>query len=509
MEMSREVSISTENLLDLLWNSSLCGMILIKPDGEIIRVNDAYKKIYAIDRDITGESFWSIFPDEVKEEIKRQFKLLFNSNKLASQLDSIFKIYHVEEKFLEFRFFFLTENQERKAMLWLVEDVTSQKLATLEIQRAKERIEESDRLKAAFLANMSHEIRTPMNGIIGFSSMLLDPDLSDDKRGQFVEIIISSSNHLLELIDDIIDLSKIEARQVELNNREFYLNDLMNEVYASFGSTAASKGIRFTFHMGLPMPESKIISDEKKLKQVITNLINNAFKFTHEGVIEFGYSIVGKEIQFMVRDTGIGIDAKYYKTIFERFRQADDSNTRQYGGTGLGLSISKSYIELIGGRIWVQSKLNEGSSFYFTVPYHPAKMAEIIEEKATASGLPDWSGKTILIAEDEEVNHIYLSEVLLGTNVNVLSAKNGLEAVDIARKDRDIDIILMDIKMPELNGYEATKIIKQIRPTLPIIAQTAYAMAGDREIALSEGCDDYISKPVKKDKLLSIIQKYI
>jgi PAS domain S-box-containing protein len=507
--MSPEVPLDTKSLLNLLWDGSSFGLILTNPNGEILKVNDTYMQIYGINKDLIGESFLIVYPEEIKEEAQKHYDTIFRSNNPTSQYSGNYKTLNGEEKILEIKTFFLTENQERASMLTVVEDVTQQKLAALEIKNAKEKIEEADRLKAAFLANISHEIRTPMNGIIGFSSMLLDPNLTEEKRSQFVELIISSSNKLLELIGDIIDLSMIEAHRVEINNSEFYLNDLMDGLFSYFITTAKSKDIRFSFQPGLPMTDSKISTDETKLKQILTNLISNALKFTHEGAVEFGYTITKKDIQFLVRDTGIGIDPRFYKTIFENFRQADDSNTRQYGGSGLGLSISKSFIELLGGRIWVQSKINEGSSFYFTIPYHPVEAPELTENIKEGLSIPDWTHKTILIAEDEMVNYIYLSEVLAETKVCLLLAKNGLEAVNFIRADHTIDLILMDIKMPEMNGYEAAKIIKQIRPAIPIIAQTAYAMAGDREIALSEGCDDYISKPVKKGELISILLKYI
>jgi PAS domain S-box-containing protein len=509
METELKVTVNIDDLFTLLWDKSLLGMILSDSSGKILKVNPLFPKIFDINKDITGENINIIYPEAIKEEAEKQYHYIFNSIEPPSPLLSNFRTLNGNEKFLLTHYHFLKKNGQTMAMLSVIEDITDQKIAANEILCAKEKIEESERLKASFLAKMSHEIRTPMNGIIGFSSMLIDPDLTDEKRKQFVEIITSSSNQLLELIDDIIDLSKIEAHQVEIINKDFYLNNLLNDLYVFFSSTAISKNIHFTILPGLQMTDSKIITDEQKLKNILTNLLSNAFKFTHEGKIEFGYTIQNKEIQFFVNDTGIGINPRNFKTIFEHFRQGDDSNTRQYGGTGLGLPISKSYIELLGGRIWLNSKLNQGSSFYFTVPYHPVQPI-IPGQKEDDSTIPDWTGKLILIAEDEEINYIYLSEVLAITNVTLLIARNGLEAVEIVKnKGNTIDLILMDIKMPEMNGFEATKIIKQAYPQLPIIAQTAYAMAGDRDIALAEGCNDYISKPVKKDKLITLLKNYI
>lgn len=507
--MEIKATINIDELFTTVWNKSLHGMILSDINGKILNVNPAYCQIFGLNRDITGENINIVYPLAIKEEAENQYHFIFNSIEPPFPLLSNFRTLNGEEKYLETHFHYIKENGHTIAMLSIVEDITNQRVAANEILCAKEKIEESERLKASFLAKMSHEIRTPMNGIIGFSSMLLDPDLTDDKRKQFIDIITSSSNHLLELIDDIINLSKIEAHQVEIANKEFYLNNLFDDIYTYFSPTAFSKNIQFSVMPGLKLTDSKIITDELKLKNILTNLISNAFKFTNEGKVEFGYSIQNKEVLFFVTDTGIGINPRNYKTIFEHFRQADDSSTRQYGGTGLGLPISKSYIELLGGRIWLNSKLNKGSTFYFTLPYHPTLLSQPGKSIADLS-IPDWSEKNILIAEDEEINAIYLTEVLSVTNANLLHAKNGREAVELVKKQGStIDLVLMDIKMPELNGYEATKIIKQIYPALPIIAQTAYAMAGDRDIALSEGCDDYISKPVKKDKLIALLKNFI
>ena len=386
-------------------------------------------------------------------------------------------------------------------------DISDRKKWEQELIKAKERAEESDRLKTSFLANMSHEIRTPMNGIIGFSGMLIDPELPEDKKRQFIDIIINSSNQLLELINNIIDLSKAEAGQLGIINKEIVLNDKLEELLINFMPTAHAKGLGFTVKCELERNDSKIIVDDVKLKQVLQNLLSNAIKFTFEGFVEFGYTIENGEIQFYVKDTGIGIDPELHRSVFERFRQVEESNTRRYGGTGLGLSISKSLVELMGGRIWVDSALKKGSIFYFALPFHPVSPKKI-------SGMndnliyPDWSNETILIAEDEEVNFFYLSEVLAPTNVRVIRAASGREAIDAARKNDSLWLILMDIKMPDIDGFEATRIIKTEKPALPIIAQTAYAMTGDRENALSAGCDDYIPKPVKRETLITILQKY-
>jgi len=385
------------------------------------------------------------------------------------------------------------------------------KLINDELKSAKERAEESDKLKSAFLANMSHEIRTPMNAILGFATLIRNRVLSEDKRRQYIDLINSNCRQLLHIITDIIDISKIEAGQINIFNKNFQLNKVLYDLFLSYKNQieALNKPIELIFSPGLKNEESAVFTDKVRLEQILSNLLSNALKFTDHGSIELGYYTERrKDIVFFVKDTGIGMNEEEQKVIFDRFRQVSSSYNKLYGGTGLGLSISKGLAEKLGGKIWVESEIKKGSYFYFTMPYKPGINFERpgqIDYQIEYN----WTGKTILIAEDEEVNYSLLETILSPTSAEILRAKTGLEVIKYCENREDIDLVLMDIKMPDLNGLEATKRIKAIRTSLPVIAQTAYAMSTDEENCLQSGCDDYISKPLRIDELLKKIDHYM
>lgn len=397
----------------------------------------------------------------------------------------------------------------------IITDITELKKATLELIDAKNKAEESDRLKTAFLANMSHEIRTPMNAIIGFSDLLLDTTYSQEEIENFVKIIQKNGDSLMEIINDIIDVSKIESGTLKVEHKFFELNEILNEIYESFlknKSLFENKDIELKLDLPDDNAGVSLNSDSIRLRQIMNNLITNAFKFTEKGHIQFGYTIESENhVRIYVEDTGIGIPDDKTEVIFERFRQADDSNTREFGGAGLGLTISKSLVENLGGKMFVESQLNEGSVFYFLMP-HVQKSTE--ENKKGISILDDkyiglWKDKTILIVEDVDSNYQYLETILQSTQANIIRAVDGLIAVEYCKDIPDIDLVLMDIQLPVMSGYEATRQIKKIRKDLPIIGQTAYALTTDETKVLEAGCDDYIIKPIFINKLLEIIEKFI
>jgi PAS domain S-box-containing protein len=385
------------------------------------------------------------------------------------------------------------------------------KLINDELKAAKEKAEESDKLKSAFLANMSHEIRTPMNAILGFATLIRNRVLTEEKRRDYIDLINSNCRQLLHIITDIIDISKIEAGQISIFNKNFPLNKLMNDLYLNYKNQVEilKKPIQFVLNNGLRNEDSAIFTDKVRLEQILSNLLSNALKFTEKGTIELGYQIDRKrDIVFYVKDTGIGISESEAKVIFDRFRQVSSSYSKIYGGTGLGLSISKGLVEKLGGKIWVQSELEKGSIFYFSLPYKPGILLEKPAE-TDYSKTYNWMGKTLLIAEDEEANYNLLATILDPTKIRIIWVTTGREAIEKCKADPSIDLVLMDMKMPDINGFESTEQIKLLRQELPIIAQTAYAMSTDEENCLSAGCDDYISKPLRIDDLLSKIDKYL
>ena len=382
-----------------------------------------------------------------------------------------------------------------------------------ELLMAKEKAEESDKLKTAFLANMSHEIRTPMNGILGFAEMLNDESLSPGNRKKYLDIIHSSGKMLINLIDDIIDFAKIEAGQVNIVPQDFSLNTLLSQVHTSFLTEQLKKDkseVKLRVRKAFTNENCFIHADPNRLRQILTNLIGNAFKFTDEGFIEFGYRKPRKKmLQFYVKDSGIGIPADKLKVIFDRFIQADSSPTRRYGGSGLGLAISKGFVELLGGRMWAESKVGEGSSFYFTIPYVPGK---ILSEEEISKRRPkksyNWEGKVFLIAEDDKFSYKFLESFIKQTKADVMHAIDGKEAIDICRNN-NIDLVLMDIQMPEMNGLQATEEIKKFNKSLPVIAQTANAITEEKQKCFEAGCDDFITKPVNITELFTKIDKWL
>jgi PAS domain S-box-containing protein len=383
-----------------------------------------------------------------------------------------------------------------------------------ELIKAKEKAEESDKLKTAFLANMSHEIRTPMNGILGFAEMLNDESLNVTNRRKYLEIINSNGKMLINLIDDIIDFAKIEAGQVNIIFDDFSLNNLLDQVRSSFMTERLRKNksnVKIKVQKSFNKDNCYIRTDPNRLRQILTNLVGNSIKFTQEGFIEFGYKLYeDNQLLFYVKDTGIGIPEDKIGLIFERFIQADSSSTRKYGGSGLGLAISKGLVELLGGKMWAESTINVGSTFYFTIPYVRATKKDeelLVKQKPKTDYF--WEGKTFLIAEDDKFSYKFLEGFLKQTNANVLHAADGIEAVNICRNNANIDLILMDIQMPEMNGLEATEEIKKFNKKIPVIAQTANAISEEKQKCLLAGCDDFISKPINIAELYAKIDKWL
>jgi signal transduction histidine kinase/CheY-like chemotaxis protein len=372
---------------------------------------------------------------------------------------------------------------------------------------AKEHAEESDRLKSAFLANLSHEIRTPMNAIIGFADLLNMNELDDRTREKYVQIIQNSGNYLLSIISDIVEISHIEAGQVELNETEIDLHEFLDDVYSAFKvSVPKNKNVVIKLVEENPRISRKIKMDEVKLRQILMNLLNNALKFTEQGEICFGYKTSDDaELMFFVQDTGIGIAPENHQIIFERFRQVDAGKSKINTGSGLGLSISRAYVELMGGTIELISDLGKGSEFKIIFPYlqqnyqpKKVKKEEIIQ--------PIYSNgqKVIVVAEDDDINWYYIEEILSRYNYKLIRAENGKEAVDLCRENENVDLVLLDIKMPVMDGFEALEKIKGIKPKLPVIAQTAYALPNDVE-KIKALFDDYIIKPINQQLLIEKI----
>ena len=385
------------------------------------------------------------------------------------------------------------------------------KKSELELVDAKEKAEQSDKIKTSFLTNMSHEVRTPMNAIIGFSTLLNDVDISKEESSEYVSLITSNASLLLKIIDNVIEVARLEAGEVVLERKKIGINQLLVDLLEEFESRDTHRpNVTVNISSAGSDEEYMLYNDPSRLMQMLNILISNALKFTEEGSVDFGYKLIeDKFIEFIVKDTGIGIPASQQVNIFERFRQADNSLTRKFGGTGLGLTIVKHLVDLMGGHIELESVEGSGSMFRILLPIiQPAsEMLPGIPIK-TKSRL-DLSGKHILVVEDVESNYQYLVAVLKSTMVNIHWITDGNAAVEFCANFPDVNMVFMDVNLPGIDGYEATRRIKENRPDLPIIALTAYAMIGEKERSLAAGCNEYLSKPVSPRELLTVVSKYL
>jgi len=383
-----------------------------------------------------------------------------------------------------------------------------------ELKIAKEKAEESERLKMAFLANMSHEIRTPMNGILGFADILKNNILSGTEQQEYIDIIEKSGKRLLDIINDIVDISRIEANIISPNISEVKINEQLDNLFLFFKQEAEEKQLGFFVKKGLSDGRSVTKTDSGKFYAVLTNLVKNAIKYTNEGSIEFGYKLGSNgsqsELEFYVRDTGIGISKDETMLVFDRFTRSKIVDNNAVEGTGLGLAISKAYVEMLGGRIWLESREGEGSIFYFTLPYENNTV-----ENSHSGTIQNREGKEdavgyykVLVVEDDPTSEQLLKFILEKITRNLLFARNGQEAIDLFVSNPDIRLILMDISLPVLSGDMAVKEIRKINTEVPIIAQTAFGLEGDKQKFIRIGCNDYLKKPIVKDELIKMVKKY-
>ncbi len=388
------------------------------------------------------------------------------------------------------------------------EDITERKRIIDELGAAKEKAEESDNLKTAFINNISHEVRTPLNGILGFGQILLETELSPKEKQEMLAHVQNSSKRLMNTITDYMDMAMIVSGTMKVHLKEFSLNQLFIELKGNAEQLFADKKITFKTEIPTESDDLTISSDSELIKKILSKLIENAIKFTQKGTIICGYGIKTDFIELFVRDTGVGIATDKLEAIFDMFRQADTSMTRGYEGSGLGLTIAKGMATMLGGNIYVASEIGKGSEFKFKLPVD--KYSKSLTTKKTEITKKDSKQKpTLLIAEDDELNYLYIEAVVEKQGYNILHAVNGAEAVNYCMQNKGISIVLMDIKMPVIDGIEATRQIREFMPELPIIATTAHAQTGDEHRFLAAGMNDYVAKPFNKEKLLSIISKYI
>lgn len=517
------------------------GILIGSPEGTIINCNKSITQISGYSKDeIIGYKINKLFPEDELYKKPFNYKAILEGKTILAQrqltrkdgksitiemntrkvadgrlqtyLRDISERIAAQERIKEQNEELMQAEEELKStnneLVGLTEKLINQRE---ELKKAKDKAEESDRLKTAFLANMSHEIRTPMNGIIGFAQMLRRGNYPVEKQRRFLGIIHSLTNHLLQIINDIVDISKIEADQLSIYKETFYVNDLLHELYNSFTEEIQNqnkKGLDLKLKGSLKREQSQINTDNIRLRQILTNLLSNAVKFTDKGYVEIGYNIEDDAFLFYVKDTGIGISEVKQDEIFNRFRQANEAMTRKFEGTGLGLSICKSLSEKLNGKIWVESQEEKGSVFYVKIPRGDITNVRI-DSKNEQKIKFNWENYSALIVEDEEANQIFINELLEPTKIKISLAKTGKEALKMFKANPDFDIILLDIRLPDILGLEVAKEIRKTNKTIPIIAQTAYAMGDDRESSLQAGCTNYISKPIDIKLLLIMINDYL
>jgi len=500
-----------------LFQNSPETIVLTDIEGHLLKVNNEFKKLfgYTTEEAIGKKIDDLIAPDTFFEEARTITQRVGNGEKVT--IETIRQDKNKNKIHVSILGTPIEIGGGQVGVYGIYRDITLRKQYETNLKLAKEKAEESDKLKSAFLANMSHEIRTPMNAILGFSELLKTENITKEERDEYISIIRNKGNELLLIINDIIDISKIEAGDVRIVPEYFSVQDFMLEIYQQFsGEKNIMNKEQVQFRLNIDKDHEPIIyTDRSRLKQVFNNLIQNAFKFTYEGFVEIGYEPAAEtNIRFFVNDTGIGIPEDKQEIVFERFRQVDESISSQYGGTGLGLAISKNLAVLLGGNISVKSKPGHGSTFYVDMPLkavqaRDSKRKVVSTETATPYGMPDLNGTLILVAEDDSSNYLFIESFLKQVNARVLWARDGIQAVDLFKNHKSIKLVLMDIRMPNMNGIEAAREIRRINTETPLIALTAYAFTNDREKSIEAGCNEYLSKPVKLDTLIETLNKYL
>ena len=485
------------------------GIAIMDQKGRYTEQNPAHEAILGYSRDdLNGKSPAIFLGEKLFDEI---YKVFDYQKGFEGELNVSGK--NGKEIFIDFILFPVLSGDIPVYIISIVRDISDRKKAEKKVVEARRAAEEADALKTAFLANMSHEIRTPMNAIIGFSGLLDKQGLTDEKKKKYIEYINKNGENLLHLIDDIIDISRIESNQIKIQKALCDLHEITEDIYTSMSRVMKKDGkTSVRLIRNYDASELWTYTDGFRLRQVLVNLVHNALKFTDTGSVEIGYHYSSKEknVLFHVKDTGIGIPAERIESIFERFRKLENMKRKIYGGAGLGLAISKQLINLLGGRIWVESDVGRGTTFYFILPLVQAAKEGPHGHNPNQQSLPGkWTGKTILLVEDDPYVYELITEYLADTGIGYEHVVDGREAVKVISDRKEIDLVIMNMQIPGMNGYEATRLIKTINPAVPVIAQKDLAIDEDRRMAVEAGCDDLLAKPIEKANLLEIIEKHL
>ncbi len=500
---------SERRFTEMLTNIQLLSVIL-DSKGNIVFCNEYFLKLTGYRYyEIVEKNWVDIFvAKDYKAETRKTIETLRVSSYFESQLitkyGKVLDIYWSSVLFKD-------ENGKISGIAGIGENVTERKIAEETLLASKEKAEESDRLKTVFLSNMSHEIRTPLNAIVGFSELMADANASKKAVAGYYEIIKNSADKLIQIINDILDISKLETRQFKIYYSGCSLSDIMNNTFTKFSSDPDLKNkkkIEFTMDFPEYLHNFEFHSDPDRIQQILDNLITNAIKYTEKGSVEFGVSLNQNKgiqvLEFYVRDTGVGIEEKMYEIIFERFRQVEEN--AYHNGAGIGLSICKGILDLLGGEIWVDSVRGRGSKFSFAIPYLVDPEKKTVVKKVESVSLKIMN-KRVIIAEDDRNSFFYLNALLKGHNLDIAHAENGEVLMEMLKENTPPDLILLDLNMPGKSGYTCLSEIKRLGLKTKIIAQTAYAGYDERDKCIESGCADYISKPIKRNELYSVINR--
>jgi len=509
--IAKELS-DSESFFGTLVQSADDGIAFYDTEWNLKFANNAFFSLMGIDRvkynNTDSKEF--IHPDDADYPEKRILALKSNGF-----FESELRIKHTDGHFVNLSAKSVVIKDKLGSVigsLTISRDITAIRKFHEVLIQAKVEAETSTKLKTSFLANISHEIRTPLNSVVGFANLLLSDDLTNTAKEEYIEHINYNSEKLLQIIGDIIDLSRLESSQIEISYEETSLGEVINEVIEESRRSIKrnEKPIILTVKNQFEDNSDLIFSDRLWLKRVLNHLMDNAIKFTLEGSVEFSYSKDEGDIIFKIKDTGIGIKKENLTRIFEEFRQEIDGHQRPFEGLGVGLTLAREVIARMGGRIFVESEKGFGSEFTFTIPYRPAGSSRLKNrDKLDSSPVIDWSSMKCLLIDDNKDVLIYLNRILLDTGINVMLARSGPEALGIIKGTDDIDVVLLDMQMPEMNGIEVTREIRKIRKSLPIIAQTAFIFEDDKDIILEAGCDACLIKPIRKDHLLTVMSGFI
>jgi PAS domain S-box-containing protein len=510
-EIAKELT-DSENFFGTLIQSAEDGISFIDVDRNLIFANNAFFSLIGMDREtyFASDPDSYVHPDDLSYK-DRMLDALGSKGFFEGELRLRHKMGHyvnLSSKSVIIR------NASGKSIgsLTVSRDITALRKYHEELIQAKVEAETGNKLKASFLANISHEIRTPLNSVVGFANLLLSDDLSKATKEEYIDHINHNSEKLLQIIGDIIDLSRLESSQIEITYEESSLVEIIGEVIEESRKTIRRNEKPIILNVKNDFGENGdlIFTDRLWLKRVLSHLMDNAIKFTLEGSVELSYAREEENLAFRIKDTGIGIKKENLLRIFEEFSQEIDGHHRPFEGLGVGLTLAKEVIERMGGKIEVQSEKGIGSEFSFAIPYRPAGSSRIkSKDPAKLATPPDWSARTCLLVDDNKDVLIYLNRILLDTGIRVIMARSGLEAIGIIKNTPDLDLVLLDMQMPEMNGIEVTREIRKIRKALPIIAQTAFIFEDDKDIILEAGCDACLIKPIRKDHLLTVLSGFI